>query len=231
MPAVIVVALATFVVWASYGPEPRLAHALLNAVAVLIIACPCALGLATPMSIMVATGRGAQAGVLVRDAEALETLEKVDTLVVDKTGTLTEGGRPWSRWSRAPGFDAQEVLRLAASVEQRSEHPLAGAVVRGRARARAGARGPGGFRVPHRPRRPRDGGGARGRGRQREAAGGAGRRDGAAGRRQRLARPGADGAVRRRRRAARRRAGPRRRAQARRARSDRRPPRAKGCAS
>jgi Cu+-exporting ATPase len=130
VPAVIVVALATFVVWAIYGPEPRLAHALLNAVAVLIIACPCALGLATPMSIMVAAGRGAQAGVLVRDAEALETLEKVDTLVVDKTGTLTEGRPSLVALESAPGFEAQEVLRLAASVEQRSEHPLAGAVVR-----------------------------------------------------------------------------------------------------
>jgi P-type Cu+ transporter len=130
VPAVIAAALATFVVWSSYGPEPRLAHALLNAVAVLIIACPCALGLATPMSIMVATGRGAQAGVLVRDAEALETLERVDTLVVDKTGTLTEGRPSLVALESAPGFDAQEVLRMAASVEQRSEHPLAGAVVR-----------------------------------------------------------------------------------------------------
>jgi Cu+-exporting ATPase len=130
VPAVIVVALLTFLVWAIYGPEPRLAHALLNAVAVLIIACPCALGLATPMSIMVAAGRGAQAGVLVRDAEALETLEKVDTLVVDKTGTLTEGRPSLVALESAPGFEAQEVLRLAASVEQRSEHPLAGAVVR-----------------------------------------------------------------------------------------------------
>jgi P-type Cu+ transporter len=130
VPAVIVAAMATFLVWASYGPEPRLPHALLNAVAVLIIACPCALGLATPMSIMVATGRGAQAGVLVRDAEALETLEKADTLIVDKTGTLTEGRPSLVALESAPGFDAQEVLRLAASVEQRSEHPLAGAVVR-----------------------------------------------------------------------------------------------------
>jgi P-type Cu+ transporter len=130
VPAVIAVAAATFVFWARWGPEPRLAHALVNAVAVLIIACPCALGLATPMSVMVGTGRGAQAGVLVREAEALERLETVDTLIVDKTGTLTEG-RPsvvlveaWTKIAEA------ELLRLAASVEQASEHPLAAAIVR-----------------------------------------------------------------------------------------------------
>ena len=127
VPAVLGVAVATFVVWALIGPEPRLAYALVNAVAVLIIACPCALGLATPMSIMVGTGRGASAGVLIRSAEALETLEKVDTLVVDKTGTLTEG-KPVL--VSAPN---DEVLRLAASVEKFSEHPLAAAIVAGAA--------------------------------------------------------------------------------------------------
>ncbi len=125
VPAVVAVAAVTFVVWAGWGPEPRLAYALLNAVAVLIIACPCALGLATPMSIMVGTGRAAIAGVLIRDAEALEALEKVDTLVVDKTGTLTEG-KP-----RLVTCDDLEVLRLAASIERMSEHPLAEAIVAG----------------------------------------------------------------------------------------------------
>jgi len=131
VPAVVLVAVATFVAWATWGPEPRLAHGLVNAVAVLIIACPCALGLATPMSIMVGTGRGALAGVLIRNAEALEVLEKVDTLVVDKTGTLTEG-RPRLR-AVVPVVDADdgEVLRLAASVEAGSEHPLAAAIVEG----------------------------------------------------------------------------------------------------
>jgi Cu+-exporting ATPase len=124
VPAVVVTAVITFAVWAWIGPEPRLAYALVNAVAVLIIACPCALGLATPMSIMVGVGRGATAGVLVRSAEGLETLEKVDTLVVDKTGTLTEG-KP-----KATATDlTDDVLRLAASVERASEHPLARAVV------------------------------------------------------------------------------------------------------
>ena len=131
VPAVVLVAVATFVAWAIWGPEPRLAYGLVNAVAVLIIACPCALGLATPMSIMVGTGRGALAGVLIRNAEALEILEKVDTLVVDKTGTLTEG-RPRLR-AVVPVADADEgeVLRLAASVEVGSEHPLAAAIVEG----------------------------------------------------------------------------------------------------
>jgi Cu+-exporting ATPase len=131
VPAVVLVAVATFVAWAIWGPEPQLAHGLVNAVAVLIIACPCALGLATPMSIMVGTGRGALAGVLIRNAEALEVLEKVDTLVVDKTGTLTEG-RPRLRVV-VPLADADEgeVLRLAASVEVGSEHPLAAAIVEG----------------------------------------------------------------------------------------------------
>ncbi len=125
VPGVIAIAVLAFVAWMTFGPEPRLAHALVAAVSVLIIACPCALGLATPMSIMVGTGRGATAGVLVRNAEALEVLEKVDTLVVDKTGTLTEG-KP--RLVAAPGDD---VLRLAASLERGSEHPLAAAVVEG----------------------------------------------------------------------------------------------------
>ena len=130
VPAVLAIAALTFVVWALVGPEPRLAHALVNAVAVLIIACPCALGLATPMSIMVGTGRGAQAGVLVRHAEALEVLEKVDTLVVDKTGTLTEG-KPRLVAVETAGIDERELLGLAASLERASEHPLAAAIVAG----------------------------------------------------------------------------------------------------
>ena len=134
VPAVIVVALATFLVWWRVGPEPALANGLVNAVAVLIVACPCALGLATPMSIMVAAGRGAHAGVLIRDAEALERMAAVDTLVVDKTGTLTEG-RPSLASVVAAGVDEPELLRLAASLEQASEHPLAQAVLAG-ARAR-----------------------------------------------------------------------------------------------
>ena len=123
VPAVIAVAVLTFVAWSIWGPEPRFAYALVNAIAVLIIACPCALGLATPMSIMVGTGRGATAGVLIRDAEALEKLEKIDTLVVDKTGTLTEG-KPV-----VTTVDDVEVLRLAASLERKSEHPLAAAII------------------------------------------------------------------------------------------------------
>jgi Cu+-exporting ATPase len=130
VPAVVAVAVITFVVWALAGPEPRLAHALVNAVAVLIIACPCALGLATPMSIMVGTGRGAQAGVLIRNAEALENLEKVDTLVVDKTGTLTEGKPRVIAVKNSAGWGQGELLRLAASLERASEHPLAAAIVR-----------------------------------------------------------------------------------------------------
>ena len=129
VPAVILVAIVTFVVWAIAGPEPRLAHALLNAVAVLIIACPCALGLATPMAIMVGTGRGATAGVLVKNAEALEILESVDTLVFDKTGTLTEGKPRVVKIEAADGWNAAEVLRLAGSLEQGSEHPVAAAVL------------------------------------------------------------------------------------------------------
>ena len=133
VPAVVVVAVATFVAWALLGPDPRLAYALVNAVAVLIIACPCALGLATPMSVMVAVGRGAGSGVLMRDAEALERLERVDTLVVDKTGTLTLG-KPRLTTAVARGELAEaEVVRLAASVERGSEHPLAAAIVAGAA--------------------------------------------------------------------------------------------------
>ena len=131
VPIVIAVAFVTFGVWAIYGPEPRLAHALVNAVAVLIIACPCALGLATPMSIMVGTGRGAEAGVLIRNAEALEILEEVKTLVVDKTGTLTEGRPRLSAVEALPGVDETMLVRLAASLEHVSEHPLAAAIVGG----------------------------------------------------------------------------------------------------
>ncbi|MDB6065947.1 MAG: copa5 [Pedosphaera sp.] len=129
VPAVVLVSIITFALWASLGPEPRLAHALINAVAVLIIACPCALGLATPMSIMVGVGRGAHEGVLVKNAEALETLEKVGVIVVDKTGTLTEGKPALTKIITAPGVQEQEVLALAASLEQQSEHPLASAIV------------------------------------------------------------------------------------------------------
>ena len=135
VPAVIFISLLTFAAWAFWGPEPRLAHALVNAVAVLIIACPCALGLATPMSIMVGTGRGAQGGVLIRNAVALETLEKVDVLVVDKTGTLTEGKPALTTVLAVGGTDEPTLLRLAGSLEQASEHPLAAAIIAG-ARAR-----------------------------------------------------------------------------------------------
>ncbi len=131
VPAVLAVSVLAFVFWMWLGPEPKLAHALVSAVAVLIIACPCALGLATPMSIMVGVGRGAQEGVLVKNAEALERLEKVTTLVVDKTGTLTEGKPKLIDILPASGFDAKELLRLAASLEQNSEHPLAAAIVSG----------------------------------------------------------------------------------------------------
>jgi P-type Cu+ transporter len=131
VPVVIAVAVVTFLAWLSLGPQPRLAHALVNAVAVLIIACPCALGLATPMAIMVGVGRGARAGVLIKNAEALEVLENVDTLVVDKTGTLTEGKPKLIEITRFREISADEVLRLAASVEQASEHPLAVAIVQG----------------------------------------------------------------------------------------------------
>ncbi|MGH7700643.1 MAG: copper-transporting P-type ATPase [Gemmatimonadales bacterium] len=135
VPAVVVVAMLTFGAWGLLGPEPRLAHALVNAVAVLIIACPCALGLATPMSIMVASGKGAMAGVLFKNAEAIEVLREVDTLVLDKTGTLTVGKPALTGIEAAPEWKEGEVLRLAASLERGSEHPLAAAIVDG-----AGAR-------------------------------------------------------------------------------------------
>jgi Cu+-exporting ATPase len=136
VPTVIIIAVITFALWALFGPDPKLAHALVNAVAVLIIACPCALGLATPMSIMVGAGRGAQAGVLIRNAEALETLEQVDTVVVDKTGTLTQGKPRVESIRTTSAASEVEFLRLVASVERSSEHPLAGAIV-----AAAGERG------------------------------------------------------------------------------------------
>lgn len=131
VPTVVGIAVIAFVAWNYWGPEPRLAHAIVNAVAVLIIACPCALGLATPISIMVGTGRGALEGVLIRNAEALEILERVDTLVVDKTGTLTEGKPQLVAVTASAGFDEQQILTLAASLERASEHPLAESIVRG----------------------------------------------------------------------------------------------------
>jgi Cu+-exporting ATPase len=129
VPAVVLIALLTFAAWSVYGPAPRMAHALLNAVAVLIIACPCALGLATPMAIMVGTGRGALAGVLIKNAEALEILEKTDTLVVDKTGTLTEGRPRVVSLVPEPGFSEAQLLQIAATLERASEHPLAAAIL------------------------------------------------------------------------------------------------------
>ncbi len=131
VPAVMGIAVATALVWGLAGPEPRMAHALINAVAVLIIACPCALGLATPMSIMVATGKGATAGVLFKNAEAIEVMRKIDTLVVDKTGTLTEGKPKLITVEPADGIDETGLLRMAASIERGSEHPLAAAIVNG----------------------------------------------------------------------------------------------------
>jgi Cu+-exporting ATPase len=131
VPAVVLVAVITFIVWAAFGPDPRMAHGLINAVAVLIIACPCALGLATPMSIMVATGKGATTGVLFKNAEAIEVLRKVNTLVVDKTGTLTEGKPKLVSVTTTNGWEEQSLLRLAASLERASEHPLAAAIVAG----------------------------------------------------------------------------------------------------
>ncbi len=130
VPLVIAIAFLAFAAWAIWGPQPRMAYALIAAVSVLIIACPCALGLATPMSIMVGVGRGAQSGILIRNAEALERLEKVDTIIVDKTGTLTEGRPAVIDVKTAPGIDANDVVRLAASVERGSQHPLGEAVVR-----------------------------------------------------------------------------------------------------
>ena len=133
VPIVLSASVVTFAVWAWIGPEPRLAYALVNAVAVLIIACPCALGLATPMSIMVGVGRGASAGILIKNAQALETFEKVDTLVFDKTGTLTEGKPKLVSIATTGELPAEEILRLAASLERGSEHPLASAIVAGAA--------------------------------------------------------------------------------------------------
>src|SRR5439155_13716196 len=129
VPTVVLVAIATFVVWALTGPEPRMAYAVVNAVAVLIIACPCALGLATPMSVMVAVGKGASVGVLFRNAAAFETLRSADTLAFDKTGTLTEGKPRLVRVVAAPGHREEDVLRIAAALERGSEHPLAAAIV------------------------------------------------------------------------------------------------------
>src|SRR5277367_5941935 len=129
VPAVVLIAVLTFIAWALFGPQPKMAHALLSAVAVLIIACPCALGLATPMAIMVGTGRGALAGVLIKNAEALEILEKVEILVVDKTGTLTEGKPRVTSIAVAPGQDESRLLQLAATLERGSEHPLAAAIL------------------------------------------------------------------------------------------------------
>jgi Cu+-exporting ATPase len=131
VPAVVIVAVATFIVWSIFGPAPAMGFALVNAVAVLIIACPCALGLATPMSIMIGTGRGAHAGVLVKNAEALELMEKIDTLVVDKTGTLTEGKPRLVGVTSIGSISENEILQLAASLELGSEHPLAAAIVTG----------------------------------------------------------------------------------------------------
>ena len=132
VPAVIAAALLAFAAWMVFGPEPRFTFALVAAVTVLIIACPCALGLATPMSIMVGVGRGAHSGILIRDAEALERFERIDTIVIDKTGTLTEGKPKVVGIIPADGFDENQLLRLAASVERGSEHPLAQAILRGR---------------------------------------------------------------------------------------------------
>jgi Cu+-exporting ATPase len=131
VPAVLLIAIVTFIVWYLVGPQPRFAHGMVNAVAVLIVACPCALGLATPMAIMVGTGRGASAGILIRNAEALEVFEKVNTLVVDKTGTLTEGKPKLTTVAALEGFDKSGVLQLVASLEQASEHPLAAAIIAG----------------------------------------------------------------------------------------------------
>src|SRR5207247_1923046 len=131
VPAVVGVAIVTFIVWAVAGPQPRMAYAIINAVAVLIIACPCALGLATPMSIMVATGKGAHAGVLFKNAEAIEVLREINTLVVDKTGTLTEGKPKLITVMPVNEISEKELLRVAASLERGSEHPLAAAIVAG----------------------------------------------------------------------------------------------------
>jgi Cu+-exporting ATPase len=145
VPVVIAIAAITFAAWSFWGPAPRVSHALINAVAVLIIACPCALGLATPMSIMVATAQGAHAGVLIKDAAALEILSKVDTLVIDKTGTLTEGKPRLTAVKAAAGFSEDQVLQAAASLERHSEHPLAAAVIQGAQDKRLILSAPNGF--------------------------------------------------------------------------------------
>ncbi len=164
--SVVAIAILTFVIWAWVGPEPRMALALINAVSVLIIACPCALGLATPMSIMVATGKGAMAGVLFKNAEAIEVMKKVDTLVVDKTGTLTLGKPKLVEVSAAPGFDEKEILRLGASLEQGSEHPLGAAIVERRQRKGCGPGSGGELSVRYGKGRKRQGRRERGASRQ-----------------------------------------------------------------
>ena len=130
VPTIVGISILTFIAWSVWGPSPRMTHAIINAVAVLIIACPCALGLATPVSIMVSTGKGATVGVLFKNAEAIEHMRKVDTLVVDKTGTLTEGKPKLVAVETANGFDRANLMRMAASLERGSEHPLAAAIVK-----------------------------------------------------------------------------------------------------
>jgi Cu+-exporting ATPase len=146
VPTVLAVAVLTFIVWLTIGPEPRLAHAIVNAVAVLIIACPCALGLATPMAIMVGTGRGARAGILIKNAEALETFQKVDTIALDKTGTLTQGKPELTNVVAFGGESEESVVRLAASLERGSEHPLGAAIVEAAQASELGLISPDGFR-------------------------------------------------------------------------------------
>ena len=171
VPAVLLVAVVAFIVWATVGPEPRLAHALIVAVAVVIIACPCALGLATPVSIMVGVGRGAGLGVLIKNAEALEIMEKVNTLVVDKTGTLTEGKPSVTGIVASRGFDNDEILRLAAGVERASEHPLALAIVGAAERSRPHHPRGDRLRLTRREGRPRHRRGQAGRPGQRQVPG------------------------------------------------------------
>ena len=156
VPAVMFIAIATFVAWFDFGPSPAFTFALVTAVAVLIIACPCALGLATPLSIMVGTGKGAEQGILIRSAEALETAHKLDTIVLDKTGTITKGKPALTDVVALVGFDEDDLLRLVASAERSSEHPLAQAIVAG-ARARASARPSRRVRLGHRQGNHRDG--------------------------------------------------------------------------
>ena len=157
VPAVLLVAVLAFSAWATFGPEPRYAYGMVAAVTVLIIACPCALGLATPMSMRVGIGRGAHDGVLVRNAEALERMEAIDTLVIDKTGTLTEGKPKVVAIRPVDGIDETVLLRLAASVERASEHPLARAIVEAAAERKLGPRQGDGLRFAARPGRDRHG--------------------------------------------------------------------------